>query len=310
MCWIDAKTGRAVKTYPPGTEDNGDPRHRSRPTHVNQDGTEIPGQDFFQGPDDTWIDAKTGQTVNSYPPGTEDRGDPNHRSRPTHVNQDGSVIPGQDFVRVPCPAPTTASATVRLETAVLAGLNAARADPKGYADGLRRYETYFHGQQVDEPGHPPAMTTEGVAAVDNAIGWLDGRMPAPPLQYSDALARAARRLADDQGPRGGYSHVGSDGSTLRDRLQGVGVWAAAMEEDISLAQPTAEGVVRQLIIDDGVPGRGHRQAAFDPGLTIAGVACGPHATYGAMCVIDFAGGTMAGPGAEAVAPPPPPPPPP
>jgi hypothetical protein len=31
---------------------------------------------------------------------------------------------------------------------------------------------------------------------------------------------------------------------------------------------------------------------------IAGVACGPHAAYGWMCVIDFAGAMMAAPGSE------------
>lgn len=196
--------------------------------------------------------------------------------------------------------------------AVLAQLNAARADPHAYADGLRKYEGYYHGNLVSEPGHPVAMTIEGSAAVVSAIGYLDQHAAVAPLTWNASLAIAANRLVMDAGPRGGLGHTGSDGSTMTSRIRDVCIWAGSMDEDISLVPRTAEGVVRQLIIDDGVPTRGHRTAIFDPGLSIAGVACGPHATYGWMCVIDFAGGLMPAPGSEtgAMAMPPPPPPPP
>jgi uncharacterized protein YkwD len=186
-----------------------------------------------------------------------------------------------------------------LEAGVLAELNAARSDPRAYADGLRRYEAYYHGKLVNEPGHPVAMTIEGAAAVDDAIAYLTGRSPVPPLVWSDPLAGAATRLVVDLGPKGGLGHIGSDGSTMTQRIQAAGVWAAAKEEDITLVPRTAEAVVRQLVIDDGVVTRGHRTAIFDPSLSVAGVGCGPHAAYGWMCVIDFAGALMAGPGAEA-----------
>jgi hypothetical protein len=183
---------------------------------------------------------------------------------------------------------------------VLAQINAARADPPAYAAKLRGFEGNYHGKLVAEPGHPPAMTIEGVAAADNAISYLNGHAPVPALQWNDGLASAANRLVVDLGPKGGLGHTGSDGSTMTQRIRDVCIWAAAMEEDISLVPRTAEGVVRQLVIDDGVPTRGHRTAIFDPGLMIAGVACGPHAAYGWMCVIDFAGAMMAPPGSESV----------
>ena len=202
--------------------------------------------------------------------------------------------------------PTEASLPIEVIDAV----NIARANPQGYADLLRGLKPAYHGNIVQEAGHPAAMTFEGVAAVDDAIRYLDHRQPVPPLQWSEPLARAASRLVLDLGPKGGLGHTGSDGSTMTIRIRAEGVWASAMEEDISLVPRTAAGVVRQLIIDDGVPGRGHRIAIFDSGLVIVGAACGPHATYGWMCVIDFAGGLMPAPGSESRGPPPPPPPPP
>ena len=44
----------------------------------------------------------------------------------------------------------------------------------------------------------------------------------------------------------------------------------------------------QLIIDDGVPDRGHRRILFSPAYTQVGVGCGPHPEWRRMCVLDFA----------------------
>jgi hypothetical protein len=48
-----------------------------------------------------------------------------------------------------------------------------------------------------------------------------------------------------------------------------------------------------LIVDQGVPNKGHRKNIFSRDFRMAGVACGGHARYGSMCVIDFAEGFAA-----------------
>ena len=48
------------------------------------------------------------------------------------------------------------------------------------------------------------------------------------------------------------------------------------------------GGIEGAPIDDGVRDRGHRHIMFSPEYHYAGAACGPHKTFGEMCVIEFA----------------------
>jgi hypothetical protein len=181
-----------------------------------------------------------------------------------------------------------------LEAQVLAEINEARMHPQRYAARLRAYRRNYHGDVVREPGDEIGVrTNEGVRALDEAIADVERRRPLRPLAPNARLAASAARLAEGEGPTGVIGHVGPDGLTPGQRMKAAGVWAGITEENISFGQQTAAAVVRQLIIDDGVPGRGHRSSIFEPGLSAAGVSCGPHIRYGWMCVIDFAGAVMA-----------------
>jgi hypothetical protein len=167
---------------------------------------------------------------------------------------------------------------------VLAELNYARTHPYDYAQGLR---------SVWRPNDPDAEYANGAADnprdLSEAIVFLEHQRPLKPLKGNPRLAAAAQGHATLQGPRGEVGHAGIDGASLSQRLQREGVWAGLSGENISYGYADARDVVRQLIIDSGVAGRGHRQNIFDPAYSAAGVGCGRHRVYGAMCVIDFAG---------------------
>lgn len=182
-----------------------------------------------------------------------------------------------------------------LEREVLATINFARAQPRAYAGQLRAYRKFFKGKIVWYPGNPSGLrTAEGVKAVDEAIRFLDEQPPLPPIAPSPLFALAAGDHVAEQGPRGGTGHLSKDGANPRDRVQrrGGGPWVA---ETITYGPPSAVEVVRQLIVDDDVPGRGHRKTLFAAELRYAGVACGPHATYRVMCVVDFGRNSDGGP---------------
>ncbi|HEY2049378.1 MAG TPA: CAP domain-containing protein [Caulobacteraceae bacterium] len=248
-----------------------------------------------------WVAEATGRHLSSnFMEGRDVLIDPSNPNR-VLVRSDGYDSRAFAAVRAPCDrsaAPSREGREEGLDPAVLAEINAARADPHAYAARLRDYLSAFRGRLVREPGRPEVMTVEGPSAVEEAIHDLERRSPAPPLSANVALHRVARNLLEDQAESGRIGHVGSDGATLAERMRRAGVFAMAMEEDIAYGGSTPAEVVRQLIVDDGVADRGHRQSIFDPHMNRAAVACGSHARWGSMCVVDLAGGMMPGPGSE------------
>lgn len=188
-----------------------------------------------------------------------------------------------------------AGARSALEAAVLDEMNAMRANPPAYAAKLARLRPYYDGTMLRVPGEPAVLTAEGVDALDEAIAILrrTGRRPA--LAWSAGLAQAARDHADDLGRHGHVGHAGSDGSTPDRRASRHGKWHAIVAENITFGSMTAEDVVIDLLVDDGVSDRGHRDVLLDRTLHVAGVACGPHPGYRRTCVIDYAGSFDDGP---------------
>jgi len=180
-----------------------------------------------------------------------------------------------------------AMAETPLERQVLAALNLARTDPAGYIRALQHYRTFFHANLVVMPDQPEDVeTSEGVAAVDETIAFLERQAPLPPLADSAMLAGSAAEHVVDQEASGETGHEGSDGSSPAQRMRrrGGGGYVA---EVIAYGPVDAFDTIRQLIVDDGVADRGHRSILYSPELRFAGVSCGSHPEYRTMCVIDL-----------------------
>lgn len=151
--------------------------------------------------------------------------------------------------------------------AVIEEMNLARTNPRAYAQRLA------------------AAHVADARSTAEAVAFLKRTRPLPPLSFADGLALSARMHVAAQGGRGATGH-GNPWS----RMAKFGHYVGRAGENISYGQFSARDIVAQLIIDAGVPGRGHRKNIFSAGFNVAGAAVGPHARYGAMCVIDFAGG--------------------
>jgi uncharacterized protein YkwD len=176
-----------------------------------------------------------------------------------------------------------------LDRQVLAEINLARSAPRTYAGFLRTLSGRFHGTYYQMPGSTTRMqTSEGAKAVNEAIRFLSRQNPLPPLSWSDGLAEAAAELAEEQDRSGGTGHNGRQSGGVKERVERHGQWDRQLAENIGYGPTGARNMVMQLIIDDGVPDRGHRKNTFSAAFRRAGVACGSHPRFGSMCVIDFA----------------------
>ena len=175
-------------------------------------------------------------------------------------------------------------------TEILREINRLRTDPGGYARSLEDYRRLFDPRDqrlYTMPGDTlPRLSIDGAPAVDEAIVALRRQPPRIPLDLDSTLTRTARLLADDQAITGAIGHRTSQAPTPGDRSKAAG-GDIYLTEAVSYGFTSPEDVVRQLVIDDGVPGRGHRRTLFSPELRFAGIWCGPHARRAAMCAIDL-----------------------
>lgn len=177
-----------------------------------------------------------------------------------------------------------------MERKVLDEINLVRTNPLKYAEFAKDLRKSMVGRMIKHPGKPTILTQEGIAAVDEAIGFLRSVRRVTALSPSRGLSMAARDHVRNQGPKGTIGHEASDGGQINHRADRYGKWTALIGENISYGAETPRERVLALIIDDGVRSRGHRKSIFNPRLRMIGIACGPHAKFGSMCVMDVAGG--------------------
>ncbi len=176
---------------------------------------------------------------------------------------------------------------------VLAEFNYARTNPSAYANYLETLLPYFNGIYFEEPGEMRMPTTEGSSAVQEAINYLRTIDPLPALVMMNGLCKAAADHCADIGPKGLVTHTGTDGSDPGARASRHGTWEnnwAYCGENISFGYNDAVKIIRQLVIDDGVPSRGHRENIYRKEYSQIGVACANHSAYNYMCVIPLADG--------------------
>lgn len=185
---------------------------------------------------------------------------------------------------------TSMSYLTDLEKAVVRELNAVRSNPQGYAKHIKARLKYYNGNRYEYPGQTVLMTMEGASAAQECYEFLMKASPIDTLKPSKGMSLAARDHVEDQGPTGKTGHNGRDGSSPFDRIERYGKWLKIAGENIDYGNDNAREIVIALLIDDGVPSRGHRNNIFNPDFKVVGVACGYHAKYRAMCVMTFAGG--------------------
>lgn len=91
----------------------------------------------------------------------------------------------------------------------------------------------------------------------------------------------------DIGPKGLVQHESSDGTSVKERLKRYGKIVTCYGENLSFHCETAIEVVLQLLVDDGVPNRGHRENLFNDDFRVCGIFSGEHKDFDTMSCIDY-----------------------
>jgi uncharacterized protein YkwD len=175
-----------------------------------------------------------------------------------------------------------------IEKDVVLETNKVRTDPKKYAElYIRPRLRYYSGKNYSVPGQITIVTQEGTTAVNNCITALGRANAVGVLTLEKGLSLAAKDHVTDQSRTGQTGHNGSDRSTPETRMKRYGIFSGSwtLGENLDYGAATGRDIVCDLLIDDGVPNRGHRTNIMNKAFTQTGVSCGTHTQYRTSCAI-------------------------
>ena len=173
---------------------------------------------------------------------------------------------------------------------LLIEINSARTHPGVYASYLEKLKPLFSGKVYAPSGQEAYATQEGWSAVEEAMKFLRTAKPQGPLNMSPGLCLAAATHVKDQSGTGATGHKGADSTFIEERVKRFGNWQGGIGENLTYGNESARERVLTWLIDDGFVSRGHRMRIMSENYRVAGVSCGPHPQFGAMCVLTLAGG--------------------
>lgn len=173
------------------------------------------------------------------------------------------------------------------EKNVILELNKVRINPARYAElYIKPMLNHFNGKEY-RVGEIIYLTSEGESAVQECLRVLGKTKSGSILLPNNSLYNLAKDHVDKQGPTGQTGHDGPSGESFSSRIKRLMEQQGYTGENISYGDDNARRIVIQLLVDDGVPSRGHRKNILDLKFDEVGVSIGKHSRYGSMCVIDF-----------------------
>ncbi|MDR0998958.1 MAG: hypothetical protein LBL70_07810, partial [Treponema sp.] len=164
-----------------------------------------------------------------------------------------------------------------IEKDVILEMNKVRTNPKKYAElYIQPLLRYYSGKNYSVPGQITIVTQEGTAAVNNCITALSKVSVVGVLNPERGLSFAAKDHVIDQSRTGQTGHNGSDRSTPEIRMKRYGTFSSSwtLGENIAYGETTGRDIVCGLLIDDGVPSRGHRTNIMNRAFAQTGVSSG------------------------------------
>lgn len=159
------------------------------------------------------------------------------------------------------------------ELQMLEEINLIRSNPKGYIPYIQEYIKDVKSGKSFGFGDPVAVSYE-------LIEQLENTQPLSILEPAECVYRAAKVHGEDRKNAGSNDHVGTDGSWPWDRILKECDYLKDGNENLVGGPSSIRKAVILLLVDDGIPNRGHRSTLLNPKWKYA--ACYKIGTVGSM----------------------------
>lgn len=160
---------------------------------------------------------------------------------------------------------------------VLKYMNEARTNPSGFAKYVKaEMDTFFNEWELPLKPGCNYRTNESKKVWKETYEFLTHQKPLKPFKLNQGLTLAADDHAVDMAQHNFFGHNSSNGQSFSKRIekrcgQAFGSSGENIGSDFKVAgRNHALQTVMGLIIDDGVPSRGHRKNIFSSDFTNVG----------------------------------------
>ena len=176
----------------------------------------------------------------------------------------------------------------QIKKEVILETNRVRTNPKAYIPILERYLENFDDNILTRPDKNECIETqEGPKAYKEAIEFLKNQRPINEIEFDEQASKVAEEYAKILSS--GDDDHGDDESHIEERVAKYLDYDFAISECIDFGGSTGIEVIVNLLVDDGVKLRTHRENLFSNKFQYYGVAVATHPEYDFCTVIDYFG---------------------
>ena len=176
----------------------------------------------------------------------------------------------------------------RIKREVITESNRIRTNPKAYIPILEEYLQNFDGNLLTLPGKNEILETEeGPRAYKEAIEFLKNQKPINIIEFDEEASKVAQECSkflsnskEDQI---------EDESQIEQRVGKYIEYDYSLSENIDFGGSTGVEVIVNLLVDDGVKNRTHRENLFSDKYEYYGVGVFEHPEYDFCTLIDYFG---------------------
>ena len=176
----------------------------------------------------------------------------------------------------------------RIKREVIAESNRIRTNPKAYIPILEGYLKNFDGNLLTLPDKNEILETEeGPRAYKEAIEFLKNQKPINVIEYDEEASKVA--LEYSKFLSNSKEGQVEDENQIEQRVEKYLDYDYSISENIDFGGSTGVEVIVNLLVDDGVKNRTHRENLFSDKYEYYGVGVFEHPDYDFCTVIDYFG---------------------